>query len=187
MSRRLVVGGVLVAAGLLAAFAFLRRPSTEPTYAGQRFNQWLMGLADTAPGFELAVNQAMKTMGTNMLPCLLEMIQSKETRAGIFVRPQARGFSAQAKRNRATAAIVALGEQAKPIVPQLVALTQDNAVGPSAWLALSGILPDAIEPIAAGIVSTNETDSMWAVTALHLAITRKAGEQVFLGRRDTIR
>jgi HEAT repeat protein len=41
-------------------------------------------------------------------------------------------------------------------------------------------LPDALEPIAAGIVSTNETVSMWADTALHLAITREAGEQVFL-------
>ena len=90
----------------------------EPSYKGKPLGEWLVMRRE---GFELSTNavEALRAMGTNALPALLERLTYKEPIFDLDDYDVSMG---------AATALIAMGEQAKPALPSLVALMDcDNS------------------------------------------------------------
>jgi HEAT repeat protein len=90
----------------------------EPSYKGKPLGEWLVMRRE---GWELSTNavEALRAMGTNVLPALLGRLTYKEPIFNLDDYDVSMG---------AAAALIAMGEQAKPALPSLVALMDcDNS------------------------------------------------------------
>ncbi|MEI7730200.1 MAG: HEAT repeat domain-containing protein [Verrucomicrobiota bacterium] len=165
----------LALAALLAVIAALLyvflRP-TEPTYQGTSLNEWLGKLDSTtvfdAHGELTATNHAaaaaLRAMGTNSLPLLLERLRMKRPEANsapgnAFARPDPVKNPTDAdlleRCDQALAAFAMLGPIAAPAVPQLVALLQESNYTSVATIALAGIGPAAHPALLQALNHTN--------------------------------
>jgi HEAT repeat protein len=90
----------------------------EPSYKGRPLGEWLVMRRE---GFELSTNavEALRAMGTNVLPALLVRLTYREPIFDLDDYDVSMG---------AATALIAMGEQAKPALPSLVALMDcDNS------------------------------------------------------------
>jgi HEAT repeat protein len=128
----------------LAALWWFRPP--EPRAGGRPLRAWLAELNDPQAPRRQAAVAAVREIGTNAIPHLLGLIQSRESefRRGIInrINRQATGklvTSARERREQAARAFRVLGPQAASAVPQLRILVQDPVLAPDVALALSGL------------------------------------------------
>src|SRR5437867_3414068 len=128
----LILSGVIAAACLLAA---LLRPR-EPVYQGKALSDWLEevngagSLDKTGP-----VSNAIRAMGTNALPFLLAHIEHEEPALKIHLAKLAQkqsliklGFlEPDPLRSPSLWALKELGADARPLIPDLTKLLDDDA------------------------------------------------------------
>jgi hypothetical protein len=158
---------------LLATGAYIAWPSKpEPSYQGKKLSEWLPGYNASATPFEHAQTEdAIRRIGTNGLPFLLEWINYEEMglkaelRAGYNRLRDKLGadrfFLGDPKRVRAdlaTAAITTLGPEAKGAIPILSRMLNDEEAfqrSARAAHALAHMGTNGLPPLLRAITNTN--------------------------------
>jgi len=131
----LLVAIVLMAVGLGAAFI----PSREPSYGGKRLSEWVGLLpADASPNGKSEAEGAVRHIGTNALPFLLDCIQVEPSRLRIkfeapvnkFLKTVNPAWKLSQKKylraNNAMRALQVLGPEAKSVISELSRLLNDT-------------------------------------------------------------
>ena len=157
--------GGLGLAGLVIYFLF----SGEPVYHGKRLNAWV---ADLHPSVGEARQQqaelALRAIGTNAVPYLLELLQHREPR----LLRELRGFSQRTKTFlrmdsdrelpwvaaverdlQLSAAFAALGPSARPALPALTNLLLRPETASVSASALARLGPEAFGPLTHALES----------------------------------
>ena len=149
----LVVPATVFAVSL---FLFLSR-AHEPVYQGKPLSAWLENYLGgdgqmATPENERAADLAVRQIGTNALPLLVEMMGAKDSRLKsklIELAAKQRWMKIQTipaglLRARAIMAFRALGVTAIPAIPDLARLLNDGDIADAVATALSEIGTDAI-------------------------------------------
>jgi len=106
----LLVVLLLLRADSYSAARFISLFSSEPKYDGVKFSYWMNHLRWKGSGFNPDAEQAIRAMGTNTLPYLVEWIQRpNNSHSGDYSDPQ-----------KARIAFELLGVEAKPAIPDLI-------------------------------------------------------------------
>jgi hypothetical protein len=151
MSKRRKFASFLVLGLAVAAIAFFARRQSGPMALGKPLSRWLVELDQQTPNKNAQATQAVQQIGTNALPILLTMIQSRDP----WLTKQLTRItceqtlnrlhlsSARQQRRRALLAFRLLRSTAKPAIPALCELLSDRETGGDAAAALAMIGPDA--------------------------------------------
>ena len=165
----LLACGVL-AAGLYAILYYHR----EPSFEGQSFSQWLRKADDSSfeEGSAPEALEAIRQMGVKAHPYLLAWIRYQEPpwktkfrdtiNAGLAVFRQGwmirENETAIDNASAAMQALISLGQEARPAIPELVSLMNDPKATDSAWRAVAVLAKlgtkDTFPPVLA--VLTNQ-------------------------------
>jgi len=156
---------VAVLAVLLAAAAvLLLSPEREPSYEGRSLSQWLQVPGQFSPE-GTRVDEAIRHIGTNALPCLFRWIRAKPPPCGRLVEsgklpqwflylllrfPLGR-FLWHDRFDDATVCIMMLGAEARPAIPALVRVinrSKDPYRVSRAMLTLNFIGEDSVPALA---------------------------------------
>lgn len=123
---------VIVAVGILLAWALMASLPEEPVYQGKTLGVWLKAYAWGEGGTEVQAEseKAIRSIGTNGIPALLRMIQTPDSpfRNQLQALAQKQSFvklnfdSAERIRGMALCGFKVLGEDAKGAIPELVTL-----------------------------------------------------------------
>jgi hypothetical protein len=192
-------GFILLAAILIYFFFLTPAARKEPVYQGKTLTQWLKQLDDgevygissgRLPSFSRAqveAAEAIRAIGTNALPLLIEDIHAHPAEKDMWVQLNRKLDRVTMKhfgrwslsladvtakdrvRWRAAQGLSALGPLAKPAVPELTRLLFTNYFHSSikeAAYALAGIGPDGIAVLTNAVQPTNEWSGMCAIWAL---------------------
>ena len=138
----------------LAALIFAVTHSREPVYQGKKLSAWLEegvseeGIFSSSSETQIAVRQ----IGTNALPFLLNMLRSQNSRVKLKLEEWSdkqnvlniRFHNSDTDRFTAVAAFRILGPIGKPAIPALVDMMNDTNICFEAAHALGAIGPDAI-------------------------------------------
>src|SRR5262245_15768594 len=149
----LLAGAIVVVFGLLLA----SRPDDEPSYNGRKLSYWLKTYnLSNRRAEQLEAEQAIKSIGTNALPCLVRWIGNDKApsrlqqgvvrllakKPALFQRKLAGKLLGALMRDPArerpgftTTAFSLLGTNACPAVPQLERLATATPSGPNAGTA----------------------------------------------------
>jgi len=174
----------LVAGAVAIIAAVLIRQSTglrEPRYQGRRLSLWLSAYDVQGAGVTHAeVNAAVRSAGTNALPLLLEMMESRDSRLKrIAIRFLPKGFTgrlaltaAETRRARALAGFRALGPSASVALPALVRI-QGRENYAYVMSAIAGVGPESVVPLANDL--TNAVKEIRRQAAYELGVVRPTG------------
>lgn len=198
--KKIVCAGLIMLAAILVCIFFFRPAARrEPVYRGKTLTQWLKRLDDgeafgigsgrlpSVTGAQIEAAEAIRAIGTNALPFLLEDIHAHPSEKDVWIQLNRkldrftmghfgrRSFgladvtSEDRIRWRAAQGLSALGPLAKPAVPELTRLLFTNYFHSSikeAAYALAGISPDGIVVLTNSLQPTNEWSGMCAIWAL---------------------
>ena len=179
MRKRVQIAVAVLFVALVSAIVWdgLRSHEREPVYQGKRLSVWLKSFDLSTPKEEadLAAD-AVRHIGTNALPVLLEMICSKDRdsrwesllawinhRQSLVHLPVQPGL---ARRTRAASAFHALGASAKSAVPALNQALFNNPDNTEASLALVVIGPEAMPSVMQGTTNNDPRIRAAAVRTL---------------------
>ncbi|HXT41830.1 MAG TPA: HEAT repeat domain-containing protein [Candidatus Angelobacter sp.] len=171
----------LVAIGVIALvflLAILLRPR-EPAYQGKRLSQWMEDF-DGDQETEDRAMVAVKAIGTNAVPFLLDVIRAKEPvwePKLVWLEWKLMGLSGHREpwpgntptfkhQMRAIMAFQALGSSAEVAIPELTVLLQAEDTAGHAALALASIGSNAVPSLATAL--TNSNAKIRAFTAIAL-------------------
>lgn len=156
--------GVLLVAFLVGALVLFSIPR-EPVYDGKALSVWLDELAaqNYAMRWETNTQQAIaiRTIGTNSIPFLLDQLRSHGSRwqfqVNLLLEKQSflryRFPDTNVRLSRATFGFQALGELAEPAIPELLVLVEEKpgfvpsalaSIGPTAVPALGQCLTNTL-------------------------------------------
>jgi len=151
-------------------------PSPEPSYEGQSLTHWLDRYNEAERTEGIAVSDAIRAMGTNTLPYLLRHLRQKpstlklnlflvaeEYHLALFSPPRITPYLGPS-----LLALRALGSTAKPLVPDLLRMFEDNKTMAVGGLALFSIGTESIPAFEEACSSTNSTARIEA--AIFLAV-----------------
>jgi hypothetical protein len=199
--KRIVwIAFVILVVFFVCVFCFTPAPRKEPTYQGKTLTQWLKRLynddqvdgisSGALPSFtpaQIEAAEAIRAIGTNALPLLMEDIHSHPSEGALRFRLLrllhmhdlgmsfgttylSSDITSQDRiRWRAAQGLSALGPLAKSAVPELTRLLFTNYFHSSikeAAYALAGIGPEGIVVLTNAIQPTNEWTGMCAIWAL---------------------
>ncbi|MEI7729005.1 MAG: HEAT repeat domain-containing protein [Verrucomicrobiota bacterium] len=157
---------------LVVALIGYKIKTAEPSYQGKSLSEWLgecnpyevPSVDGSYPSTNNAFASAMRAMGTNSLPILIEWLPPrnptvqnwliKANNKQDFIRLPT-GSDPRTSSYQAVAAIAALGPSAKPAIPQLVELLNHTNVTVYATAALVAIGPEAHPVILQALRHTN--------------------------------
>ncbi|MDB6019186.1 MAG: putative lyase [Pedosphaera sp.] len=153
----------------------------EPVYRGKSLSAWL----ESYPVFNVPVegqeqraNEAVRHMGTNALPALLAMAQTRDSHfknnlTQLLSKQSLIDFDptpAFAQRRRAVYGFDALGATAEPAIPKLTELLNNPALAYEAADALAKISPKAIPPLIDALTNQNFKIRVLAARALGVGL-----------------
>lgn len=165
----LVLGGLLTV--LFVAVIFLALGQREPAYKGKALSTWLDELAalDYSKRWDLHTEQAqaVQAIGTNAFPWLLSQLRANGSRwqwqlNKLLARQSIIKYrfpDPNARLRRATGGFLALGELARPAIPELLSLVENKpgyvpealaAIGPAAVPALQQCLTNTRSYMTSG-------------------------------------
>jgi len=151
-------------------------PSPEPQYEGRNLRSWLtraetlwFGGAEARPGYDQnQVDHAVREMGTNALPALISMLESRDgaikqhiiSLGRVFPRWPFRPTPASENHVRALLGFKILGPIAEPAVPALTKLLHrgEGEIAVLASRALSRIGPAATNAVPALVRNLSDQD-----------------------------
>jgi hypothetical protein len=162
--RILLAAIVVVAMGVLTWF--LIRPR-EPVYDGKPLSVWLQRYGDlnydtvSEQLWHREADEAVRKIGTNALPLLLELLEAKDSKFKLKMKEIAGKQSivkfhfttAETRQRMALEAFRVLGPAAKPAIPELaeILVREPTMAAP----ALSAIGPESIGTLTNALASTN--------------------------------
>ncbi len=150
---------LIVLAGVLGVgcLAILVRP-WEPLYHWKPLSSWLKDLDSEDPLTQQEVSTALREIGTNALPALIELLGANDT------------DSASGRRARAVLAFDALGTTGRAAIPQLAGLLHRGQAAQEVATILSSMGPDGLAPLAHAL--TNEQAGVRSAAAFALGKLR---------------
>ncbi|HWX22407.1 MAG TPA: HEAT repeat domain-containing protein [Candidatus Binatia bacterium] len=164
MWKRVQIALAVLLVGLLGVLGWQVFRSREPVYEGKRLSAWLKDLDDQHPG---PVNdhaiEAIRYIGRDAVP---QIISSLRTRDSSLKQKLLKWASehhlvksvytpVSENHHRAVLACNALGPDAKPAIPALVALLNDGYASGYVGAALGRIGPEAIVPLIGSLTNSN--------------------------------
>lgn len=169
MKKQWWIPGFVLLALIATVVVVFNLPPKEPVYQGRRLTSWVEDLEHAAFGSEKhqAASEAVKHIGTNAVPTLLQMLRVDspvKLKLNALLKKQSFikfRFAAadQARYHRAVLACYTLGPDARPATPALIRLLNKGPVGSLAWAgigpALAQIGPEAVPPLIATLANTN--------------------------------
>jgi HEAT repeat protein len=148
----------------------------EPVWQGKKLSQWLVECnSDNPRDLTASAQKAIRAMGTNILPFLLNMVATTDSSAKMKLRAWAGKGSIIRKlttpthfnfRISAAAGFEALGKEAAPAVPELIKMLNDEQTEYPAVLALSAIGPSAVPLLMQTLTNRSAFTRMGALQAL---------------------
>ena len=128
----------------------------EPSYQGKGLGEWLKQKKQPDSGFTKEAEDALRQMGTNALPALLERLAYRQPPYNL---------KAYEVNMEAACAFIVIGEVARPVLPQLEALmdSDDEDFALRAMIATCGMGADSIGCLIKGL--TNRHDIVRAEAA----------------------
>ncbi len=159
-AKMAIVAGVAVVLAAGTATVVLETEvlaSREPSYNGRSLTEWQADLGDSLSQKgpkQIAAEEALRHMGTSALSCLLNDLtfDPKLRRHHIHtIRPDKR--TADQRAGQAVRAFEVLGPLAKPAIPELARLLEQNPG--YVPLALAGIGRDALPQLKQALTSSN--------------------------------
>ena len=149
MNKRRRVGLCICLGLVISAAAFFALRPREPVYQGKRLSVWLRDLDENtlASDSRTRAVDAVRQIGTNCVPTLVEMLHSSDSwlkrtlmeLAGKQSRIRFHFTTAQERRNQAIQGIEVLGPAA---IPMLIDLLNDKATMPTAMICLTLVGPE---------------------------------------------
>ncbi len=152
-ARASKIGTVIILTAATLTFCAVKMVgSSEPSYAGKSLSQWIRFHDDGEPTIATEQVSAIRAIGTNAVPCLVEWIRYSQTplkrkayvaangclaRLGIHAHLADHAFS---RAEAAAFALVTLGEEARPAVPVLRSIYQDPHTPPPVRFRVGVIL-----------------------------------------------
>lgn len=178
--RNLLLGG-LVALALASALVSLALRPPEPAYQGRSLSEWLK--LGTNGYLDPAAKSAIRHIGTNATPILLQMLRAHDSRlklqlVGLLEKQhlvKLHFTSATQRNNEAAIAFVFLGDTARNAVPDLIQVFEEGITPESQICAidsLGGIGPaarSAVPVLTATVGNTNANSNVRNVAAFVLA------------------
>jgi len=118
----------------------------EPSYGGKRLGEWLKMKGNPDSSFSKDAENALRQMGTNAIPALLERL--------VYIEPPV-GLRAPEINIEAICAFIVLGQQAKPALSKLEVLMDSNDADTAlhAMLATCGMGVDSMPYLIKGLTS----------------------------------
>ena len=184
MKRRVAITLLSIAALGVVVWIFLSARESEPVYQGKPLRYWLTlythGYSPSNPGDQ--ADRAVREIGTNAIPTLLEMLQEKDSPLKLkwrallekqdFIQPPQRASSRNYQAGMAFRTLGAIGSNAVPALAQIYRrkISFDSQDG--ALMALGGNGPAAL-PVAAPVLLDAVTNSD---NALRLRAVTTIGE-----------
>jgi hypothetical protein len=178
MKRRAVIlFSLAVLGGFIWFFAGNRSTPAEPVWEGKKLTQWLME-RDTNPSRSLTwpARKAIRGMGTNALPFLLNMIGTEDPPAKLKLNLWTsksslfKKFTASThyqSRLDAADGFEALGAKAAPAAPGLIRLLNDQQTEYPAALALGAIGQPAVPLLVQNLTNWNVSIRLPVLQALN--------------------
>jgi HEAT repeat protein len=147
----------------------------EPSYSGKRLGEWLVTRTEVGDELTPAAKDAFHQAGTNAIPALLKRLT--------YVRPPYCFGPFQINKN-ATWGFIALGEQAKPALPELWMLmdSTNRETALTAMIASCGTGSNAMPFLIKGL--TNQFANVRSVAAS--ALTEDVGDKFQEQRKQAI-
>jgi len=125
----------------------------EAKFQGRTVEEWLPGLSSPAPEAKQKAQAAIRLAGTNALPTLLRLIQSKD-RLGVATAPNAP--AASRLRTQAISGFEVLGIRALAAIPRLEELLLSGDLPFPVAVALTKIGPEGLMPLTRAMTSEND-------------------------------
>ncbi len=153
-----VVPGIIVAAVATQALH-----SRQPSAQGQPLDTWLEDYDDDTLELGTTAADAVREMGTNALPALLELIRSRDGRLKVALLDFLERHAAirialnpaSYRQERAIGGFHALGPVAAPAIPELIALLGEPYASDAAARALNALGPDTVPPLARAVTDAD--------------------------------
>jgi hypothetical protein len=176
-----MLGAAAVVALLIAIVP--RRPA-GPVYLGRTLDSWLSDLRSDRPASELLATDAVRRMGTNAVPFLVERLRQADPRREFRMRTLLREFGAarspvkfsvsypRLPREEALGALYALGEPATNAIPALEQLLSERPPDHRALLVLARMGRPAEAALTAALTNGEPLIRNGAEVSLHLMRTR---------------
>ncbi len=198
-NRKIALKAALILTGAVTAYGLLS--SREPEYQGRNLRSWLARAetlwlrgAEAGPGCDQnQVDQAVREIGTNALPVLVSMLESKDGAIKQHLVAWSRAFphwpfhptAAAQNQARALLGFKILGPLAGPAVPALTGLLRSGEgqtavlaaraltrIGPAATNAVPALVRNLTDPdIAVRSVATNALKHIDPLAAISAGIT----------------
>ncbi len=181
MPKWVKIGLCVFLLGLVGGIAWLLWHTREPAYHGRPLSQWLdrfnQGVNKGWPHKMEGTTEAIRAMGTNSLPFLLDYIGHQEpwiTRVGIdLLRRQHRVklpfYGENPYREPSLMALHILGSEAAPLFPELLKLAENPLTSYEGTRALLAIGTTAIPALERVCRSTNfnvRVLALWQIASL---------------------
>jgi HEAT repeat protein len=156
--------GVLALAGIVAlgVYCCMRH---EPSYGGRSLSSWLQDMDGYAGKKMQLAQEAVRTMDTNAVPCLIRVLRERDSPLKQRVRDVLRGvfpgrkLSTPLERHRqAVYACAALGPRGRAAIPglsRLLCRQENETLTDSIAYTLAGMGPDAVPFLTNALASTN--------------------------------
>lgn len=161
MRKRFQIAFAVLLVAVLGVIVWQVRRLREPVYQGKSLSLWLQSYSPD--GDSPQVDEALRTMGTNVIPTLLENLRAKEPRLKLNLPVLGLHYTpAETRHMRAEKGFSALGAEASNAVPALTEIYERD-ISPTprraAANALVEIGPAAKTAIPALIKSAASTNS----------------------------
>ena len=151
---------------MTVAALLISRPVPEPEYAGLPLSDYLRSLTYSQVRLERSARDAIRAMGSNAVPHLINILDARESRFKTWFNGVAdrqsfirfRFTPVAARQVQAAMACTELGPVAAPAIPSLTRLTEDPNLGSWAVAALAEIGPQTFPLL------TNALNSRWPAT-----------------------
>ncbi len=172
MGKRVQIAlAVLLFLGLFGFTAWQVVRPREPVYQGRRLSAWLERFRPD--GDTPDVDEAVRAVGTNAIPLLLQNLQAKDSRLRLMLSVLGLEYTpAKIHHMRAEKGFSALGADASNAVPNIIEVYEQNT-SPSARQAAANALVEigpaakqAIPPLIKSAASTNSDVRAFALYTL---------------------
>ena len=156
MRKRVQIALALLLVAALGMVCWQVLGLREPVYQAKRLSLWLQGY--NPDGDSPEVDEALRTMGTNAIPVLLENLQAKDSVLKVHLAAFGLHYTpAETRHLRAQKGLSALGAEASNAVPALIEIYQQNfassareaaantlvEIGPAAKMAIPVLIKSA--------------------------------------------
>jgi hypothetical protein len=157
---------------LIFGLAVFFLPSSDPVYEGKRLSAWTADLDGYAGPKMEGAQEAIRHIGTNALPYIIQLLQTKnapfKARVNQWLSKQSwikfRHTTPETLRSRGLFACEALGTNARPAIPALTALVYDPSLSRHAASVLTGFGSEVI-PILTNAAAHSDARVRWGAIA----------------------